>query len=63
MYRYESSVKAGAAIPAEAEDVDLDMRMVLVHGDTVISSTEKDGWKGAQAKFKAFIAENFPAKK
>jgi len=60
---YEASVKAGAAIPAEAEEVDLDMRMVLVHGDTVISSTEKDGWKGAQAKFKAFIAENFPAKK
>ncbi len=55
-------MKQGPEIPAEAEEVDLDMRMVLVHGDTVIGSTEQDGWRGAQAKFKAFIAQHFPSK-
>ena len=59
---YEAAVETGPAIPADADSVDLEMRMVLVHGDTVISSSEEDGWKGAQAKFKKFIAENFPVK-
>ena len=58
---YEAAVAAGPAVPVDASEVAaaLDMQMVLVHGDTLISSSERDGWEGSLAKFKTFIAETF----
>ena len=58
---YAAATAAGPAIPVETETVDLAMRIRLVHGDTIVSSTEADGWGGAQAKFKEFIRAEFPA--
>ena len=58
---YEAAVAAGPAVPADAPEVAaaLDMQMVLVHGDTLIATSERDGWEGSLAKFKTFIAETF----
>jgi hypothetical protein len=59
--------EAVAAAAAEAEGggapaVDLGMRMVLVHGDHVISDSVADGsFENASAKFKTWIAGAFPA--
>ena len=58
---YEEATAAGPRIPPDTEEVDLAMRIRLVHGDTVVSSTEADGFGGAQRKFKEFIRAEFPA--
>ena len=36
------------------------MQIRLVHGHTVVSSTEADGFGGAQRKFREFIRAEFP---
>ena len=51
---YEAAIAKGPAVASA--DVDLDMRMLLAHGDLVIADTEKDGgFEGAAAKFKKWL--------
>jgi len=57
---YDEARAAGPRVSPDAEDVDLAMQIRLVHGDTVVSSTEADGFGGAQRKFREFIRAEFP---
>lgn len=54
---YEAGVAAGPRV-APGAPVDLGMRVQLVHGDELIADSATDGgFVGADAKFKAWLAE------
>jgi hypothetical protein len=60
---YEQAVLAGPKYPP-GSDVDIGMRVMLVHGDEVISDSETDGgFQGACAKFKSWVQQMYPVKK
>ena len=51
---YEAAVKIGPKI-SPGTDVDLDMRILLVDGDDVISDTGNDGFVAACEKYKKWL--------
>eukprot|EP00879_Flechtneria_rotunda_P031515 GHRR01034434.1.p1 GENE.GHRR01034434.1~~GHRR01034434.1.p1 ORF type:complete len:600 (+),score=162.71 GHRR01034434.1:561-2360(+) len=56
---YEAAVKAGPKFKP-GQEVDLGMRVRLVHGDELISDSETDGgFQGACAKFKAWVRQQY----
>ena len=58
---YDAAVAKGPAI-APGSDVDLDMRMVLAHGDEVIADTaDMPSFGGATAQFKDWVAAKYAA--
>lgn len=60
---YEAAVKAGPKFKTGSE-IDIGMRVRLVHGDEVISDSETDGgFQGACAKFKAWVRQQYFAGK
>jgi oligoendopeptidase F len=56
---FEAGLAAGPRIPP-GSPVDLNMRVLLVHGDGVVADTAADGGLvGAEAKFKAWLDEEY----
>jgi Zn-dependent oligopeptidase len=53
---YEKAVKEGPKYP-RGSNVDLDMRVLLVHGDEVISDSSQSGFAGACAVYKEWVAK------
>lgn len=57
---YRRAVAQGPAIKP-GQEADLDMRVLLVHGDELVADTEADGGLAAAcAKYKAWIRKNWP---
>lgn len=60
---YEKAVVAGPKVKPGSE-VDIGMRVVLVHGDEVISDSETNGgFQGACAAFKSWVQQKYSAGK
>lgn len=57
---YEAAVAAGPALAPGAEP-DLDMRVLLVHGDETVADSGEGGLAAALAKYKAWLAQKWPA--
>ena len=57
---YEVAVKEGPALKAGAEP-DLGMRVILAHGDEVISDSANGGLAAACTEFKGWVAKAFPS--
>ena len=58
---YDAMVRACAAAPP-SDSIELDMRIKIIDGDTVIADTAQDGgFLGTCAKFEAYVRARFPA--
>lgn len=57
---YEAAVAAGAAIPT-GQEADLEMRVLLVHGDEQVADSAEGGLAAACAKYKEWLRKTFPA--
>ena len=57
---YEAAVAAGPALKP-GEEPDLDMRVLLVHGDETVADSGEGGLAAALAKYKAWLEQKWPA--
>lgn len=55
---YAEAVASGPAITSGSE-VDLGMRVILVHGDTTIADSADGGLNAATAKFKDWVRKEY----
>ena len=56
---YDAAVAAGPAIPPGG-DADLDMRVLLVHGDETVADSADGGLAAAEARFKRWVGARAP---
>ena len=63
MRAYDAMVRACAAAPP-SDSIELDMRIKIIDGDTVIADTAQDGgFLGTCAKFERYVRDRFFAGK